>query len=111
MHEFAVIIFGDWEIVDRLGTKSRTCCNVRALCDPSNTLTYHVRFICVSFRGGNPEERVADGKNETAVQSVRNLSQNGNGLKDANVPYTAEPLPNELLHLGVSTKKVITNKL
>ena len=65
MHEFAVIIFGDWEIVDRMGTKSRTCCNDRALCDPSNTLTTTVRFICVSFRGGNPEERVAGGKNET----------------------------------------------
>ena len=59
MHEFAVIIFGDWEIVDRMGTKSRTCSNAYALCDPSNTLTTTVRFICVSFRGGNPEERVA----------------------------------------------------
>ena len=26
MHKFAVIIFGDWEIVDRVSTKSRTCC-------------------------------------------------------------------------------------
>ena len=44
MHEFAVIIFGDWEIVDRMGTKSRTCCNESALSDPFNTLTYHSTF-------------------------------------------------------------------
>jgi len=65
MHEFVVIILGNWEIVDRLGTRSRTCYYDSALCDPSYTLTTTVRFICVSFRGGNPEERVAGGKNET----------------------------------------------
>ena len=82
VREFVVVILGDWEIVDRLGTRSRTCYNEYALCDPSNTLTTTVRFICVSFRGGNPEERVAGGKNAIQVTLIRSgLSQNGNGLK------------------------------
>ena len=37
MHEFVVIILGNWEIVDRLGTRSRTCYYDSALCDPSYT--------------------------------------------------------------------------
>ena len=72
MHEFVAVLLSDWEIVDRLGTRSRTCYNEYALCDPSNTLTTTLRFICVSFRGGTPEERVAGGKNETAVTFQRN---------------------------------------
>ena len=77
-----LLFLGNWEIVHRLGTRSRTCYNEYALCDPFNTLTTTVRFICVSFRRVNPEERVAGGKNETYVPPGRtHLSQNGNRLK------------------------------
>ena len=69
MHEFAVMLFGTWEIVDRLGTKSRTCSTELALCDPINTLTYHSTFYMRFVPRGNSEERVAGGKNETAEAS------------------------------------------
>ena len=64
-------LFGNWEIVDRMGTKSRTCRNELALCDPFNTLTYHSTFYMRFVPRGNSEERVAGGKNETNLVSKR----------------------------------------
>ena len=80
MHEFVVIIFGDWEIVDRMGTRSRTWYSGCALCDPSYTLTTTVRFICVSSSEGvTPRKGGRAGKTNATIGSGSNyLSQNGN---------------------------------
>ena len=43
MHEFAAIIFGDWEIVDRRSTKSRTCCTFELYAIPLIP-TYNLTF-------------------------------------------------------------------
>ena len=56
-----------------------------ATCDPYYALLPLVHLICVFVQRGNPEERVAGGKNETHAthETSAGLSQNGNRLKAA----------------------------
>ena len=72
MHEFAVIILGDWEIVDRMGTRSRTCCYEYALCDPSYTPNLP-QYVLYAFRseGVTPRKGWRVGKTKLKFRKAK----------------------------------------